>query len=78
MSPTHPTPKIADDPLLPLLAPVTGLRGVGPALAKLIERVAGGGRVLDLGCGTGRLTVALAAAGHRVRLDRPSRAPSTT
>ncbi len=49
MSPTHSAPKIAaDDPLLPLLAPVTGLRGVGPALAKLIERVAGGGRVLDL------------------------------
>ncbi len=48
MSPTHPFGQIADDPLLPLLAPVTGLRGVGPALAKLIERVAGGARVLDL------------------------------
>ncbi len=48
MSPTHPAGQIADDPLLPLFAPVTGLRGVGPALAKLIERVAGGARVLDL------------------------------
>jgi len=37
-----------DDPLTPLFAPVTELRGVGPALAKLIERVAGGSRVLDL------------------------------
>ena len=34
--------------LAPVLAPVTGLRGVTPALAKLIEKVAGGGRVLDL------------------------------
>jgi len=48
VSPTHPAGQIADDPLLPLLAPLTGLRGVGPALAKLIERVAGGSRVLDL------------------------------
>jgi len=48
VSPTHPARQIADDPLLPLLAPVTELRGVGPALAKLIERVAGGPRVLDL------------------------------
>jgi len=36
------------DPLAPLFAPVTELRGAGPALAKLIERVAGGPRVLDL------------------------------
>src|SRR4051812_38203557 len=37
------------DPLLqPLLAPLTSLRGVGPALADKIARVAGGGRVLDL------------------------------
>ena len=37
------------DPLLqPLLAPLTSLRGVGPALAEKIARVAGGGRVLDL------------------------------
>ena len=34
MSPTHPAGQIADDPLLPLFAPVTGLRGVGPALAE--------------------------------------------
>ena len=36
------------DPLTPLLSPVTSLRGIGPGLGKLIERVAGGGRVLDL------------------------------
>lgn len=48
MSPTQSAGQIADDPLLPLFAPVTGLRGVGPALAKMIERVAGGPRVLDL------------------------------
>ena len=48
MSPTQSAGQIADNPLLPLFAPVTGLRGVGPALAKMIERVAGGPRVLDL------------------------------
>ncbi len=48
MSPTQSAGQIANDPLLPLFAPVTGLRGVGPALAKMIERVAGGPRVLDL------------------------------
>jgi len=31
-----------------MLAPVASLRGVTPALAKLLEKVAGGGRVLDL------------------------------
>jgi ATP-dependent DNA helicase RecG len=36
------------DPLLPLLAPVTSLRGVGPEMASRIERVAGGTRVMDL------------------------------
>ena len=34
--------------LLPLLAPINSLRGVEPKAAKLIEKVAGGGRVLDL------------------------------
>jgi 2-polyprenyl-3-methyl-5-hydroxy-6-metoxy-1,4-benzoquinol methylase len=33
-----------------------------------------GSRVLDLGCGTGRLTLALAAAGHRVTGLDPARA----
>ncbi|HYZ64609.1 MAG TPA: ATP-dependent DNA helicase RecG [Acetobacteraceae bacterium] len=37
-----------DSSLQPLLAPLTSLRGVGPALAEKIARVAGGGRVLDL------------------------------
>ena len=37
-----------DNPILPLLQPLSTLRGVGPALAEKIERVAGGGRVLDL------------------------------
>ncbi|MBV9749795.1 MAG: ATP-dependent DNA helicase RecG [Acetobacteraceae bacterium] len=36
------------DPLLPLLAPMTSLRGVGPERASRIERVAGGTRVMDL------------------------------
>jgi len=36
------------DPLLPLLAPLATLRGVGPALATRIAKAAGGGRVLDL------------------------------
>ncbi len=34
--------------LLPLLAPISSLRGVEAKAAKLIEKVAGGGRVLDL------------------------------
>ncbi len=34
--------------LAPLLAPLTSLPGVGPALAEKIARAAGGGRVLDL------------------------------
>jgi len=34
--------------LLPLLEPLTSLRGVGPALAEKLARVAGGSRVLDL------------------------------
>ena len=36
------------DPVAPLLAPLTGLHGVGPAMAKLIARAAGGETVLDL------------------------------
>jgi ATP-dependent DNA helicase RecG len=36
------------DPLLPLLAPLTSLRGVGPETAARVERVAGGARVMDL------------------------------
>ena len=36
------------DPLLPVLAPLDSLPGIGPALATLIERAAGGGRVADL------------------------------
>jgi len=37
-----------DPRLLPLFAPLTTLRGVGPALATKLARVAGGERVLDL------------------------------
>ena len=37
-----------DDPLSPLLAPITDLPGVGPHTARLLERVCGGARVLDL------------------------------
>ena len=39
---------VEPDPLIPLLAPLTSLRGVGPAVAKLIARAVGGDRVLDL------------------------------
>jgi ATP-dependent DNA helicase RecG len=34
--------------LTPLFAPLTSLRGIGPAVAKLIARAAGGDRVIDL------------------------------
>ena len=37
-----------DDPLLPLFQPLITLRGIGPALAEKLARVAGGDRVLDL------------------------------
>ncbi len=37
-----------DDPLAPLLAPVSGLRGIGPATAEKLARLTGGGRVRDL------------------------------
>ncbi len=36
------------DPLAPLQTPLTELRGVGPAVAALMERAVGGRRVLDL------------------------------
>jgi ATP-dependent DNA helicase RecG len=39
---------VPTDPLTPLLAPLTSLRGVGAALAGRIVHVAGGERVLDL------------------------------
>ncbi|HVY17460.1 MAG TPA: ATP-dependent DNA helicase RecG, partial [Rhodopila sp.] len=35
-------------PLDPLFAPLTSLRGIGPAVARLIAKVAGGERVIDL------------------------------
>jgi ATP-dependent DNA helicase RecG len=35
------------EPLAPLFAPLTSLRGIGPALAALIARAAGGDRVID-------------------------------
>ena len=37
-----------DDPLAPLLDPVSALRGVGPATAEKLARLTGGGRVRDL------------------------------
>jgi ATP-dependent DNA helicase RecG len=37
-----------DDPLTPLLAPLSDLRGVGPATAEKLERLTGGKRVRDL------------------------------
>ena len=36
------------DPLAPLLAPVSDLRGVGPATAEKLAKLTGGGRVRDL------------------------------
>ncbi len=36
------------DPLAPVFAPLTSLRGIGPSLAALIGRAAGGQRVIDL------------------------------
>ncbi|MEA2739466.1 MAG: ATP-dependent helicase RecG, partial [Acetobacteraceae bacterium] len=36
------------DPLASLFAPLTSLRGMGPAVASLVARVAGGERVIDL------------------------------
>ena len=36
------------DPLAPLFAPLTSLRGIGPTLAERIARAAGGTRVIDL------------------------------
>jgi len=39
---------VQHDTLAPLFAPLTTLRGIGPALAGLIARAAGGERVLDL------------------------------
>ncbi len=38
----------ATGPLEPLLAPLTGLPGVGPGIARLIARAVGGTRVVDL------------------------------
>ncbi|MDR3536300.1 MAG: ATP-dependent DNA helicase RecG [Acetobacteraceae bacterium] len=36
------------DPLTPVFAPLTSLRGIGPTVAGLIARVAGGDRLVDL------------------------------
>jgi ATP-dependent DNA helicase RecG len=39
---------VNDDLLAPLFAPLTSLRGMGPAIVSLIARAAGGDRVIDL------------------------------
>ena len=39
---------MTDDPLAPLFAPLTSLRGLGEATARLVARAAGGERVIDL------------------------------
>ena len=45
---TTPCQPVDHDPLTPLFAPLTTLKGVGPAVAALIAKAAGGGRVIDL------------------------------
>src|SRR5471030_787253 len=39
---------VESDPLVPLFAPLTSLRGVAEALERLIARAVGGKRVIDL------------------------------
>ncbi|MBE9606498.1 ATP-dependent DNA helicase RecG [Acetobacteraceae bacterium H6797] len=39
---------VTDELLAPLMAPLQGIRGVGPTLAKRLERAVGGTRLLDL------------------------------
>jgi ATP-dependent DNA helicase RecG len=41
-------PAMQHEPLAPLFAPLTTLKGVGPTVAALIAKVAGGERVIDL------------------------------
>src|SRR5512147_1850064 len=55
----HFVPAAGADWLLPLYDPLTRLLGTGSALARLVEqaKLAAGQRVLDLGCGTGALTL---------------------
>lgn len=43
-----PVSPVNPDSLAPLFAPLTSLRGIGPAVAALIARAAGGERVIDL------------------------------
>ncbi len=47
-APNPPARAVQTPDLLPVLAPLESLPGIGPALAKLIERAAGGPRVADL------------------------------
>ena len=44
----YPPPAVEPDPLAPLFAPLDSLPGVGPAVARLIARAAGGEQVRDL------------------------------
>ena len=53
------------DPLAPLFAPLTTLRGIGPTVAALIARVAGGERVIDLLFHCPSRTWTAAAPDHR-------------
>jgi ATP-dependent DNA helicase RecG len=43
-----PVSPVNPDSLIPLFAPLTSLRGIGPAVAALMARAAGGDRVIDL------------------------------
>jgi ATP-dependent DNA helicase RecG len=45
---TEQSQPVQTDPILPLFAPLTSLRGVGEAVARLMARAVGGTRVIDL------------------------------
>ena len=63
-------PVPADARLTPLLAPLAGLQGVGPVIARRLKEAVGGDRVLDL------LFHVPERYARRMPVDRPSEAPA--